>query len=484
MADWLYFDQDLFQDLKKQVDTAYSSLDSFYIDLKKYYRFLENDGDSEVYTQLAGDLLRLVKRLQNTTVYLEEYWKDKHTSLDKTYLEDMGIDETYQGVYGVSWDDIVSPDYSVYLSWQFMQSGGSFLTQYSDLYSYMDTANFKTAQFYFMNSLVSDYPTYVHGLSGEYAERLLDDALAGIVESIPGFDEKYGLTATSVDGAYEDLFGKDGFEYIKRASGELTEWLKLGKSFEEMQEAQWYRFLREQMSYGGQERFDEWMKDLCEAYPKAAKTFDTATEAAEWCLQTLEFILKGCSTYETQVRYLTAIQDSLLASGFTAGAVYHRINEMRERYNDSWAVAWEKFKPFLEKKTVKFGINTLAKEFPTLKGVDLGLKTISLTAKKLGGESVGAAKSLLGLSQCDRALTQSYENYMERLSEGLATKEEAQQAEAMYEVLIGVKIREYKEIINIGKHFDEDVAGYEKKLRELQKMQEEIQKSRYKREKS
>jgi len=178
------------------------------------------------------------------------------------------------------------------------------------------------------------------------------------------------------------------------------------------------------------------------------KGLSTAMDVQEYLEFGTKMIFHMISNHSLQVGYLESFRESLEVSGFTNGVVIEKIEELERLYSDNM----EYFTAKLCDNMYDWSFGEAMKlvtEIPGLKEVSVGMDLISGAAKIAWGKETGAMNTLMGLYQYDEVLTRTFENYTALMEQGIATAEDVERANDLYDILLITKKQEYENILKI-----------------------------------
>ena len=166
-------------------------------------------------------------------------------------------------------------------------------------------------------------------------------------------------------------------------------------------------------------------------------------------------ILHCVTDYSTQISYLNAMEEALLAAGFNRSATINAIHKLRREYDDKFyyaaAQVGEKLADKLFGKVEKQVVGSV----PGLGLAENIMGAYSKTMRMVYASDISADKALMGLQQYDAGLTRAYQKYVDLMAEGKATVHDMEQAEKIYTLLGAVKQKEYKAMMQLTKDVDQ-----------------------------
>lgn len=186
-------------------------------------------------------------------------------------------------------------------------------------------------------------------------------------------------------------------------------------------------------------------------------------------------IMRLFADYSTQLDYLDAIEKSFARTGSISNSMQNDIDSLRGQYN---SIVYE-YLSKRAKEEVKalegVAVTRLCGEFPGL-GMAVGvLKASSSVVGDIYKTEIGAAYSLYGSVQYEKALTNNYNRYVDLIQNNLATENEIQEAERLYQVIKATKISEYKNMITLEKWKIKEGQGSEETVKQLENRLDDLE---------
>lgn len=424
---------------------------------------------------------RLMDLRDAMAVYLND-WEQAQENAKNQFGTIDGESEPYNGpvfsdIYQGEME--AGPNYELSQAYSFAQSGKSFSVDYNDLGAFIWTSDYgkstraKWGATQFSNK--ENYWEYVTnglGIAGsdgnyELMNNALTASLEDMLKQLPGY-EGMDVDCEALDWDYigEEL-GVPGLgnlmkavlkvlKVIKEAEIEGTEvdpdcFDGLLETFHEMEyqfvEQPWLKSFCENFIYTlvGFQAVGDNISAVADGITSAGKVAMNVQEFTEFSMQMLFHM---CSSHTMQVRYLESFRESLEASGFTHGAVIEKIEQLESMYSDQMVYFTEK----LFEKAYDQAFDSIAgavSEIPCLKEVSMVMDLGSSVAKVAWGEETSAMNKLMGLYQYDEVLTRTFENYASLMEQGIATEEDVQRANDLYDMLVITKKQEYENILKI-----------------------------------
>ena len=474
-----FLDPNLFPELTQRLGRAEDSLSKAEVQFKED---LKNDvllsfvgAQSEaaaLYQRILENHGRLTNLLKLTQKYFEEWQQDVKDGKNRA-----GLLSVPGGVYAGFFSSVGSntnTDYSQYPHAQeYLTRGKTFTQEYEEANAFFQSDEYLEYMQKFLGpSEYSNYKLLIAGfhdafLSGfdnkyyldDYTDALMASALRGIVEGLPDATPEFSSSADMYKyiDQYTELSGTKKFisalkQYLKQASalGKDVEWDSLGKYYQSiMKDPEFQAFAKD--IYG-----DDWYEILTDTNTPAgsilrkmgdiSKGIGKVQDAAEALDLVLESTLVLQANYEKQAAYLQTVKEALSAAGLYQGNVKKVVEDSLTAYQNQEKLVMEKAEDFITKKIEKKATGTIVDIFnealPGLKMADVILNTIDKTWDFAFAKDVSAAKTLGGCLQYDKALSTVYDHYIDMMKAGIATDEDMQKAETIYEILIATKKKE------------------------------------------
>lgn len=410
------------------------------------------------YQQKITDGYRSVQNLvQNMQVHQAEY-------IAALEQGKQNIQNQAMTAHAYGWINMAAAvSYDASAAYRFAQSGKSFSADYNDLSAFMQTEEYKTAMQkagvakWSDTALILD--TLVPGLglgsADDYTRGLLEGGLSSILDGLPGVTEK-----AAYDGTLDELGAALGIDNLDKWVSEIRNGLSAyGANWKEFVDSDVYKTALKEIEDDEMRRVfaDALEKMFTHPGSKAAYqsadcigTFTDVLDITDLCI---DVALRCVNDYSVQVGYLDALEEGILQAGFSSGPLLELIDEMRRNYTDEFAYALDKTSDYLWKEArngiVGEVMKQVGKYLPVVKSTNLGLKVVSGGATLLWNDEISAYEKLAGLSQYDRCLTASYENYVRMMADGVATEQDVAQADKLFELLRATKAREYEYMIEL-----------------------------------
>lgn len=415
---------------------------------------------------------RLTDLREAMDAYLKDWEQAQEDAKNRADQIDGGSD-TYNGpsfaeIYEVELEE--GPDYDLSPAYNMLQSGKSFSVDYNDLGAFIWNSEYgkstrnKWGATQFSNK--ENYWEFIgNGLGiGDGNYELMNNALTASLESmlkqLPGYegaDVDYELVDWDALGEKVGIQGLGNLmkmfiktlKTIDEANGEIDPDAYEGfvDAFEEMK----YQFYKMPWLATFFENLISGMAGVnyvAENSKGFVKGLGTAIDVQEYLEFGTKMIFHMISNHSLQVGYLESFRESLEVSGFTNGVVIEKIEELERMYSDNM----EYFTTKLCDNMYDWSFGEAMKlvtEIPGLKEVAVGMDLISGAAKVAWGEETGAMNTLMGLYQYDEVLTRTFENYTALMEQGIATAEDVERANDLYDILLITKKQEYENILKI-----------------------------------
>lgn len=391
------------------------------------------------------------------------------------------IDNQSMNVHTYGWISAATViSYNDSLSVAFAKSQKSFSSDFNDISAFMQTKEFQSASNKAMASKMSDLTLLLDtlvpqmGLNAvqDYTDSLLESAMTSILDSL-------SETSANVtwDGTLDYLGSKLGIDNLDDWVSELKSALKVyGSSWKNFVTSDAYEQLLSEIEDEDMRKcFGEVLEELFtnptakEAYLLGEKIGDV-TDALELGDMCVDMALRVMNDYSAQVGYLDAMEEGLLQAGLGNAKVLTLIDEMRQNYSDSFSYALDETYDYLWGEIKKSSFSAVIKQadslVPGLNYANLALKVASGGAKIVSGDEISAYGGLAGLYQYDQCLTTAYESYTRMISDGVATAQDVEQADKLFELLRATKIKEYNYMIDLSTD-KAQIQLYQNKISEL-----------------
>lgn len=427
---------------------------------------------SERFIAAAGRLNNLYETMKS---YMQEY--NEMLANAQGTMENVSVSNEVYGTFAaaVAGGAAQAAVYEQSFLYQMYNTQQNYFDNYNDLWSFISSETFDEAFDAVGRSEMATYELYLNYIIGNndaYAEERLEYALQSMLESLPDC-RTIRLDSIDWEGLGAALGIENLAEYAAPLDKLLDEFRKNGfLSDEKMNELE-QRVLA----------FKDFMKGELKDHPAG----EMMTEGLDAILSGVEIgkivfgpgvdlvnVLAGFfNTYTEQLTYLDSMQKGIeLSGGWTEGLLYQKIEELKELYSDQVNNALGETLDIAKWVAGDIVTYSLTSQIPVLKGIDLGLKTISgTTAVFYGVDRIEAAKELMGFMQYDQVLTNSCKYYAEMMDLGIANAEDVAEADRLFEMLHATKIKEYEAIKTIAEDKNDiwfDLAS--DKLEELNKI--------------
>lgn len=480
-----YIDEDGYNKIIEKIGQAESDIEILYNrmlkdDYKHYEFFMEGAWfltfRSEVTTQYGR-----IKALKEALGKNLQDWKE-YQEQSRIEFGQINTESDYNSSFGNYMDQYNAYQYpSNSIAVAFVNSRGSFTGDYNDLYSFMKTDAYKQAEKWLMHSELTNYTEYATTWFGNgYGEELLEASLGEILTTLPGVtvvDNLLGNAKTLCDlidsywgcssqELYESI--EKWFEKLYAGDPNIIEAFASG----DYESIEWVRMLLGSFKDNGSREVVKKCLGLI-FNENTASFFKNVDNAGKWVQGAKEYFdifAIALTNYTQQKSYLTAVKESLLAAGYNGGSVINKITDMEKMYSENYRMALDEISEDIVKYGTKAAVKAIGKKIPLLRDVDIALSTVSTYAKINHGTEVQAAKELLSLSQLDRALSRSFDIHAQRIRDGLADAEDIAQADKLFHMLKGMKIKEYQAMASLVEKGSDAYNDYINKLNQLQSM--------------
>lgn len=355
-----------------------------------------------------------------------------------------------------------SVDYTGSIAAVFVSSNFN-INNYDDIHNYKNMDFYKSAERAWSLSEIGSWSTLWTSLIGDdsYAAGIFEASLASVLATMPNVDsvEYKGLEKTA--GSLTNIPIDEINGLISAIRKEINELLKGGKNLtdEELIEKIDSLFdplldLLEELNRqfiasgaGGIEGLIKMVKAAKGAVqPDVLKRMGSVADMVKYTDWVFTGISKLFTDYTIQLSYLETLKDSMLAQGYGAGLVMKRMNRMEKEYSDHMANTLYYALDEAKKEGLKCIAKPLIKSVPGLSSANVFWGVVSAGTKLVSGDKIGAAKTLAGLEMYDKGLTESFKVYATKISQGWATKEDLAEADKLFHLLRGTKLKEYESL--------------------------------------
>lgn len=460
-----------------------------------------------------GEIAKQIARFGAATARLNELC----TAMDSYWNEYNGMLESSQGtmeavqvgseVYG-SFEGLVAGSaaaiayaYSGSVAYQFHQQGYSFSEDFNDAADFIENdSTFSDFEVLTAISNIRDWETLTlqviasHGGSSptEYSDKLMENALLSSLSMVPAYDSGKDFDLSAV---LAKILGSEDLEAQFQDMVKLLEKMeKAGVSDELVSQLQkLVNSILKGLGFKSStvEVFLEFVEDtqfLTNFCCLIAKTGATITEIGEFFFGSLYFQMEN---HEHQIAYLDSVQEALAMGGHVGGTLQDTLDEIKAEFINSERQflngMLDGCYDQLEGVTAS-GVNTVISEIiklalsdgmPSIYSVageinllgqaNLFYDIVGISADLLAGDQIEAVETLLGLQTYTGPLIDSYEKYMSMIDAGVATVEDIQAADNLFQLIRASKIKEYECIQTISIYGSTyDLAG--EKIEQLEQL--------------
>lgn len=427
-------------------------------------------GGKQKYKEAVAKLNNLIRALE---LYGEEY--EQMVQKNESEVEALGGVESLYATFGTltaaGMSDIYNNSVALYYSEQY-----SFSEYFNDLPSFQDSLRWKTIETMTGFSYLSDYKKYIVSYFGgdmdRYYEEMLENSLYGLMKGIPGYQE---LDAESFQLVDWDSFGIEGLGelmeelefHLKLESGLLSDdqlTVMLGKLREKLQTIE-----------GGERIFQIFGSRLYkfdEFFGKISSEVGYITDVAEGVDFVMNLFYHSLSNHTQQVEWLDTMAESLELAGYSGTMVTAKIAEIKELYLDEEAYFYDQVLDAAFEKAegeILGLINHVPHVGTVVSAMDTTFDFVSHTATDVAGDEIAAMEALWGMQAYNNNLVNAYEHHIDMIKSGIASAEDVERADKLFEILRVSKMQEYEHMMTIaeGSSWYDELA---KKYEELKNM--------------
>lgn len=382
--------------------------------------------------------------------------REQNLSANNTDMYDVSVTYT---PFSETVDFDPSIDYGNSIAAAFVTSGFSF-ADYNDITNYQDQDYYKKASISWAVSEWGSWSTHAVNIFADnknaYADELFESALEDILSELPDVDTKewsglYNVIPTGNIPA-KDINGT--IQKIKKFAADIIRDRSEIEDDEEYRK-EYYKALEDLSNQiGGSEGGDIFIALKKYIGPDAIKKFDNVSDFMQYIDYAVTAFSKFFADYSVQLSYLDTMQNALLAQGYNAGTVYSKMNEIKRKYSSHVFNVFDYAADELMKSITKDGTSYVMKAAPPLKYANAFIGIVSGGTKIFAGDTIKAAKKLSGLQMYDQALTQTFDNYARKIAKGWATEQEIAEADKLFLILKGTKLKEYKHLMTLSENSD------------------------------
>ena len=479
-----YIEEEGYQKIIEYVDQISNDLKSLNDRLNRDdYQDFENFKDTGCFYGFHEAMIKQNQRVLMLHGALEKNlneWRANQECAEGEFRK-IESESSYTNSFGEYYNSSNQKDYSDSVAAAFVYGGLSFTNNYNDLYRFMKTEEYQKAEKWLENSEINNYWQYVTNWNGEngYGEELLETSLSEILLTLPGvtvldnilgdagslfnlIDSYWGISSQEL---YDQM--KEWFDKLDARNPEVLEAIASG----DFEQIEWAKTL---LSYFKGEDQEVVKKCLQLIFNENTASFftdvDKAGKGVLAVKESFDLFAIALTNYKQQKDYLTTMKEALLTAGYSGGSVINKIKSMEKMYSENYLVALNEVKNDVKKYGTKAVIKTIGKKIPLLKNIDLGLGAVSSYAKITHGTEIRAAKELLACSQMDQALSRSFDIYTQRIKNGLADSQDLIEADKLFHIIKGMKIREYEAMKSLVEEGSEAYNTYVDKINQLTQM--------------
>ncbi len=402
------------------------------------------------YKEAMAKLNNLIRALE---LYGEEY--EQMVQKNESEVEALGGVESLYATFGTltaaGMSDIYNNSVALYYGNQY-----SFSEYFNDLPSFQGSLRWQTIETMTGISYFSDYKKYIVSYLGgdmdKYYEKMLENSLYGLMKGIPGYQELDAESVQIID--WESLGGEELeklMDKLKRilngASGTFTE--------EELTDV--LAEIRKVLGKidGGEElfqifgskiyKFDEFLEDL-------SSGIGFAGDLSEGVDFFMNLLYHSLSNHTQQIEWLDTMAESLELAGFSDTMITNKIAEIKELYLDEEKYYFDQILDAGYDK-IEGEILDLINHVPGIEKVMYSMDTVfgfvGNTATDVAGDEIAAMEALWGMQTYNQNLVYAYEHHIDMIKSGIATAEDVERADKLFEILRVSKMQEYEHMMTI-----------------------------------
>ncbi len=360
-----------------------------------------------------------------------------------------------------------SERYSGYISYEWNWQNFDFARDYSDIYSFMNSAGYKYQNnMYTGRSEWSNKELYIQYFTGhidDYTDELLENALMSTLDTMAG-------SMASAKGLNDEIKAKAGKNYdtiINELSKLIENTLKEGGTKEQLFASEDFKQICEGFDYQLGVPLKTLIDKSWNNINGMFKTGATIITIMNYLDPAIKAIVNVTADYTNQLSYLDTMQDALLAAGYPYGPVQKIINSAREKYAEPYERFISDFTKVCEKAAYDKSFDLAGALSPEFKVIDKTIGYIAKEAKLVHASDIAADKALMGLKQYDAVLTNTYEKYQKMISDGVASQADMKEADRIFRILCTTKQQEYKNMMTMCSKGSADYQKFQRKYNEL-----------------
>lgn len=472
------FDKDEVEEARIQLELAYDRHDGVWdAAVQQYVKTMVQETECEdAYNRFKNQLSQGIHQLM-TLISAVKTSMDEYAQLDEAGASSLtSKDGSY--TYGIFADSMAlgtGISYAAYEMYRFESGGKSLASDFNDLGSFLQTDVYKYSS---MEAGMAEWSNYLLivdaltqgvginlGFVDDYTEEMLESALSGVLMSLPDSRAESGYETLDQLADYSGIEDMD--KWISAMKKLLSTYAKGAESFDKIELDEDFRNLMNQLPSDLRNIVSGSIGSVYSAQI-IGDTVSELTDRIERLDTYIDVVMHCFNDYSVQVSYLDTMENALLSAGFAEGDLVYKIREMKENYSDNFSYALDKVGDLIIKEVKSTGSKELIKKAvdacPVIKYVDFGLSATSTVSKVMSAEEISAVKSLNGTYIYDRALSQSYQNYVDMMNAGIATEADMQEAERLFTLLKLTKTKEYEQMLTLSERRDPELfAEYNRK---------------------
>lgn len=484
----------MINDIKGIMTQISAARDRFHgLDLDRYVQYDEGNKLNELEQALYDHSCRLLTLQRNA--------EHRKASLDRRIAEGTADFEVMEDLhydvsaFGPAVTAAVVAAYPTYQCYQFLlNSELSFSKNFNDIGVFMNSDFYKAKSLLQTGySMMTDWRLWGKTITGDLDDitgEWLEASLKGVLNSMPdaaaaGFTGVVSWTKAATDGT---VLGIDS--WVKEVASLAKKYAEAGKSREEFLACDELGYLKSMVAGMDDKTLEQFLdgfldKEAWEACIDLADTADKAAKLAErvkWIDLACESMSHAITDHSAQLQYLAAMKKALEEDGNIYGPAYQCIEKVERDYrnsavhaiNSAWGPIRDDLVSSLKKDLISAAKESGGKIGGQLIQADKVLSTGSTVVKLMAGKDIEADKALMGLRQYDEVLTRAFEGYAEKMRDGMASESDMQDAERLYQLLLGTKKKEYESMIQMLGGTGAAVGIYQSKYDQLLELEQQI----------
>lgn len=493
------WDESTYQMYKIRTAQLYEKCQKTFVEMSANYskesfscRGRRYDPDGQIAEQIAR-FGAATARLNELCTAMDSYWNEYNGMLESSQGT-MDAVEVSGEVYG-SFEGLVagsaaaiSTAYAASTAYQFHQSGFDFNTDFNDVEAFMNNTNYEFFEGMQGLSEIGSWQSHLvdvllngYGNATDHSSQVFEAALVGSLERVPGYTpdtdkidwewlgkqigkpglgediEEFLKFYTKIEGAVDyDKLSEDFTNLLAQAGGSNEELATLFQGFEKID-------------------------GITGFFEKAIDAGFSVGDAVETLLEMYYHVI---ANHVQQVQYLDSIDEALAMGGYqgdlsNTSTLRGRLQEIRENLASEESyfldIFYDKAEDVLQNAlgdAVTEGANvigqliveqvcsdipnisSIASELSVTKYAEVILDGVSLAVDIAGKDQIAAVETIQGIQMYTAPLLKSFDRYMEMMDAGVASVEDVQQAENLFQLIRASKIEEYEAMLTLQSHGD------------------------------